>query len=73
MCAQLCPTLLAPWTIAHKAPLSMGFSRKEHGSGLPFPMPGDLPDLGVEPTSLNSSLAGRFFTTCTTRVGIPSF
>ena len=34
-----CPTLVTPWTIAHKAPLSMGFSRQEYWSGLPFPSP----------------------------------
>ena len=45
----------------------MGFSRQEYWSGLPFPTPGDLLDLGIEPTSLSSSeLAGRFFTTSTT-------
>ena len=38
-----------PWTIAHQAPLSMGFSRQEYWSGLPFPSPGDLPDPGIEP------------------------
>ena len=38
-----------PWTVAHQAPLSMGFSRQEHWSGLPFPSPGDLPDPGIEP------------------------
>ena len=37
-----------PWTAAHQAPLSVGFSRQEHWSGLPFPSPGDLPDLGIE-------------------------
>ena len=37
-----------PWTVAHRAPLSMGFSRQEHWSGLPFPSPGDLPDPGIE-------------------------
>ena len=40
-----------PWTIAHQAPRSMGFSRQEYWSGLPFPSPGDLPDLGIEPRS----------------------
>ena len=39
------------WTIAHEAPLSMGFSRQEYWSGLPFPSPGDLPDPGIEPRS----------------------
>ena len=52
-----------PWTIAHQAPLSMGFSRQEHWSGLPFPSPGDLPDPGIKSVSLVSpALAGRFFT-----------
>ena len=40
------------WAIAHQAPLPMGFSRQEYWSGLPFPSPGDLPDPGIEPTSL---------------------
>ena len=38
-----------PWTIACQATLSMGFSRQESQSGLPFPHPGDLPDPGIEP------------------------
>ena len=38
-----------PWTVAHRAPLSMGFSRQEYWSGLPFPPPGDLPDPGLNP------------------------
>ena len=37
------------WTVAHQAPLSMGFSRQGYWSGLPFPFPGDLPDPGIEP------------------------
>ena len=48
-------------TIAHQAPLSMGFSRQDYWNGLPFPPPGDLPDPGIEPVS--SALAGGFFTT----------
>ena len=40
-----------PWTVAHQAPLSMGLSRQEYWSGLPFPSPGDLPDPGMEPRS----------------------
>ena len=40
-----------PWTVTRKAPLSMGFSRQESCSGLPFPSPGDLPDPGIEPRS----------------------
>ena len=41
-----------PWTVAYQASLSMGFSRQEHWSGLPFPSPGDLPNPGIEPKSL---------------------
>ena len=40
-----------PWTVALQAPPSMGFSRQEYWSGLPFPSPGDLPDPGLEPRS----------------------
>ena len=40
-----------PWTVACQALLSMGFSRQEYWSGLPFPSPGDLPDSGIEPGS----------------------
>ena len=40
-----------PWTVAHKAPPSVGFSRQEYWCGLPFLSPGDLPDLGIEPRS----------------------
>ena len=39
------------WTVAYQAPPSMGFSRQECWSGLPFPSPGDLPDPGIEPAS----------------------
>ena len=45
---ELCPTLATPWTVACQVPLSMGFSRQEYWSGLPFPSPGDLPDPGIE-------------------------
>ena len=40
-----------PWTVAYQAPPSMGFSRQECWSGLPFPSPGDLPDPEIEPGS----------------------
>ena len=40
-----------PWTVAYQASLSMGFSRQEYWSGLPFPSPGDLPDSGIKPGS----------------------
>ena len=43
--AKSCPILATPWTVARQAPLSMVFSRQEYWSGLPFPSPGDLPDL----------------------------
>ena len=57
------------WTVAHEAPLSMGFSRQEYWSGLPCPPPGDLPDPGIEPHLLHRqspALAGGFFTTSAT-------
>ena len=50
---QLYPTLWNLWTVAHQAPLSMGFCRQEYWSGLPCP-PGDLPDPGIEPVFLTS-------------------
>ena len=43
LATKACLTL-TPWTVAHQASLSMGFSRQEYWSGLPFPSPGDLPD-----------------------------
>ena len=46
--AQSC---LTPWTVARQAPLSMGFSRQEYWSGLPFPSPGDRPNPGIKPRS----------------------
>ena len=49
-----------PWTVAHQAPLSMEFFLQEYWSGLPFPTPEDLPNVGVKPTS--PSLAGRLVT-----------
>ena len=60
-CVQLFET---PWAVSCQAPLSVGFSRQEHWSGLPFPPPGDLPSPGIEPESPASpALAGRLFTT----------
>ena len=53
---QLCLTHIATlWTVAHQAPLSMGFSRQEYQSGLPCPSSGDLPGPGMESTSPDSS------------------
>ena len=61
---RLCVTL---GTVAYQAPLSMGFSRQEYWSALPFPPPGDLPDPGIIPVSpMSPALAGRFFTTSAT-------
>ena len=54
--SKSCQTPVIPWTIAHQAPLSMGFSRWEYWSGLPFPPPGNLPNSGIE--SESSALAG---------------
>ena len=55
---------VTPWTVAHQAPLSMGFSRQEYWRGLP---PAGHPDPGIEPPFLMSpALAGRFFTTSDT-------
>ena len=48
-CVRLFAT---PWTVAYQASPSMGFSRQEYWSGLPFPSPGDLPDPGIKPGSL---------------------
>ena len=44
---------MTPWTVAHQAPLSLGFSRQEHWSRLPFPPPGDLPESGIDPCLLH--------------------
>ena len=67
-CFQLFETT---WTAIHQAFLSMGFSRQEYWSGLPFPLPRDLPHPGIEPKFPTSpALAGRFFTSVPP--GIPS-
>ena len=59
--AKSCLTLAIQWTVAYQAPLSMGFSRQEYWSGLPYPSPGDLPNPGIEPGS--PALQADFFTT----------
>ena len=51
-CYVVSDSLVTPWTVAHKAPLSMGFPKQEYWNGLPFPTPGDLPNPGIELTSL---------------------
>ena len=53
-------SFVTPWTVARQAPLSMGFTRQECCSGLPFPTPADLPDPGIKLAS--PTLAGRFLT-----------
>ena len=58
--AKSCPTFCDPRTVARQSSLSMGFSRQEYWSGLPFPSPGNFPDPGVEPRS--PALADSFFT-----------
>ena len=64
VCSQSCLTLCDPLeTVAHQAPLSMGFSRQEYCSGFSCPPSGDLPNPGMEPASLASPpLTGGFFT-----------
>ena len=63
-CVQLFVTL---WTVAHQAPLPMGFSRQEYWRGLTCFLPGGLLHPGIQPASLSSLvLAGGFFTTSTT-------
>ena len=66
---QLFATL---WTVAHQAPVSMGFPRQAYWSSSPYPPPGDLPNHRIEPTSLMSPvLASRFFITSTTWEEVP--
>ena len=60
------------WTVVHQASLSLGFCKQEYHSGLPCSPPGNLPDPGIEPTSLTSpALAGEFFTTSITWETLP--
>ena len=60
------------WTVAHQAPLSMGFPRQEYWSGLPFPPPGDLSEPGMESASLVlPAPAGGFFTTVPNEIDEP--
>ena len=62
LCRSVVSDSETPWTVACQAPLLMEFSRQEYWSKLPFPNPRDLPDPGIEPSSLASpALAGRFF------------
>ena len=52
ICLILSNSFVSPWTVAHQAPLSKGFSRQEYWSGLPFISPGDFPDPEIELVSL---------------------
>ena len=67
MCVFSCSAVsdfATPYTVAHQAPLSMGFPGHKYWGGLPFPPPGKLPDPGIEPTCVGSlALAGGFLTT----------
>ena len=67
-CVQLFATT---WTVAHQVPLSMGFSRQEYWSGLPFLSPGDLPNSGIEPRS--TYIPGGFFTIWATRESLSPY
>ena len=64
MHAGSCRPFETLWTVAHWAPLPMGFSRQEYWSGVPLPFPGYFSNPGIEPVS--PALAGGFFTTGTT-------
>ena len=60
-CEVVSNYFVTPWTVAHQAPLSMGFPRQEYQNGFPFPSPGDLLNPEIEPAS--PALAGGFLTT----------
>ena len=56
-------SFVTPWTVAHQAPLSMGFSKQEYWSGLPCSLPGDLPEPGIDtPSPVSPALAGGLLT-----------
>ena len=60
---QLFQVFATLWTVAHQAPLSMGFTKQEYWSELPLQPPGDLPDPGIEPESpVSPAMAEGFFT-----------
>ena len=66
-CSVMSKLFATPWTTARRAPLSVEFSRQEYWSGLPCPLPGDLPQPGIKSAALESpALADRFFTSSTT-------
>ena len=55
------PNSVTMWTVAYQAPVTMGFSRPEYWSGVPFPTPGDIPNPGIEPTFLASPALAAVF------------
>ena len=59
-------SFVTPWTAARQTPMSLGFSRQEYRSGLPFPPPGVFPTQGWKPPIKSPALAGGFFTTSLT-------
>ena len=69
---------VTPWTVACQAPVSMGFPRQEYWSGLPFPLPGNFPDLGIEsmflasPALQTDSLLLLHMGSCHTTLEIPT-
>ena len=64
VCSGMSGSFTTLWTVTRQAHLSVGFPRKEYGSGLSFPPLGDLPNPGIKPMFLASpALAGRSFTT----------
>ena len=62
VCVCVSDSFVTRWTIAVQAPLSMGLTRQEHCSELPFTSAGDLPHPGIEPVSTSLALVGGFFT-----------
>ena len=67
VCSVMSDSFLAPWSVDHQAPLSMGFSMEEYESGVPFPPPWDSLYPGIKPTSpMSPALADGFFNNCTT-------
>ena len=72
-CSVVSDSFTTPWTIAHLAPLSMGFSRQEYGNGLPYPPPGDLHNPGIEPMSLISPVLALVGSLPLTQPGKPAY
>ena len=58
-CSVVSNSFVIPWTVAGQVPLSMGFSRQDYWSGLPFPSPGDLPDPRITHISVSPALGAR--------------